>query len=313
MAIPVTILSGYLGAGKTTLVNHLLRHAEGRRIAVLVNDFGSLPIDADLIEGSDGGVLNISGGCICCSFGDDVLATLRTITARKPDHILIETSGVALPAALAGAITFVAGAALDAIITVADVETVRRSSSDRFMGDTITRQLADADIILSNKCDLVSPADLAATTAWLAADYPRARHIQSTRGTVALAVCLGVGRTHLFASDLRLGARHLQTATTADFAVTGPVDAIRLARDLAAPDFGLVRAKGFVCDHTAGWRTVQVVGTRWSVEAAPAGVQPPGRLVCIAHGHPVNRSRVTDVLAIAAGAANRASVIATIE
>ena len=73
-AVPVTLIGGYLGAGKTTLVNHLLRNADGRRLAVLVNEFGELPIDADLIEARDGNLISISGGCICCSFGSDLLA-----------------------------------------------------------------------------------------------------------------------------------------------------------------------------------------------------------------------------------------------
>jgi G3E family GTPase len=103
MLVPVTVLGGYLGAGKTTLVNHVLRHSGGRRIAVLINDFGALPIDADLIEGSDGGVISIAGGCVCCSYGDDLVTALQAMTTRvpAPAHILIETSGVALPDAIA--------------------------------------------------------------------------------------------------------------------------------------------------------------------------------------------------------------------
>lgn len=76
-ALPVTVIGGYLGAGKTTLVNHLLRHAGGRRLAVLVNDFGALPIDADLIEGADGAVLAIAGGCVCCAYGSDLIEGWR--------------------------------------------------------------------------------------------------------------------------------------------------------------------------------------------------------------------------------------------
>ena len=96
--IPVTLIGGYLGAGKTTLVNHLLRNADGRRLAVLVNEFGALPIDADLIVARDGNLISISGGCICCSFGSDLLAALIELKGRGDaiDHLLIETSGVAL-------------------------------------------------------------------------------------------------------------------------------------------------------------------------------------------------------------------------
>lgn len=99
--IAVTVIGGYLGAGKTTLVNHLLREREGRRIAVLVNDFGELSIDDDLIESTDGNVMRLAGGCVCCSFGSDLVAALMVMPDMlpRPEHILIETSGVALPGA----------------------------------------------------------------------------------------------------------------------------------------------------------------------------------------------------------------------
>ena len=93
-ALPVVIIGGYLGAGKTTLINHVLRNAGGRRVAVLVNDFGEINIDADLIEGATAGVLSLSGGCLCCSFGDDLVGTLQALAQGdgRPDVVLIELS-----------------------------------------------------------------------------------------------------------------------------------------------------------------------------------------------------------------------------
>ncbi|MBL8673866.1 MAG: GTP-binding protein, partial [Rhodospirillales bacterium] len=93
-ALPVTVIGGYLGAGKTTLVNHLLRHAGGRRIAVMVNDFGALAVDADLIEAERGDVLDIAGGCVCCSYGSDLMAALMELPRRRPDldHVALEAS-----------------------------------------------------------------------------------------------------------------------------------------------------------------------------------------------------------------------------
>ena len=101
--LPAVVVGGWLGAGKTTLVNHLLRHAGGRRIAVLVNDFGEVSIDADLIVGAEGGLLSLAGGCMCCSWGDDLFGTLARLRAREPapEVLLVETSGVAQPAAVA--------------------------------------------------------------------------------------------------------------------------------------------------------------------------------------------------------------------
>jgi len=93
--LPVTIIGGYLGAGKTTLVNHLLRHADGTKIAVLVNEFGALPIDADLIEAQDDALISIAGGCVCCSYGNDLVQAMLDLAKleNRPDHLVIESSG----------------------------------------------------------------------------------------------------------------------------------------------------------------------------------------------------------------------------
>src|ERR1700744_4083449 len=167
--LPVTLIGGYLGAGKTTLVNHLLRNADGRRLAVLVNEFGELPIDADLIEARDGNLLSISGGCICCSFGSDLLGALLQLKDRADaiDHLLIETSGVALPASIVQSLALLPDLALDGVIVVADAETIEQRSRDRYMADTVLAQLAGADIILLNKIDLVSRERLCAISRWL--------------------------------------------------------------------------------------------------------------------------------------------------
>ena len=100
MPVPILLVAGFLGAGKTTVVNHLLAHAEGRRIAAVVNDFGAINIDAELIVGAADGVVSLANGCICCSLEGDLLRTLATILRRspRPEAIVIETSGVADPA-----------------------------------------------------------------------------------------------------------------------------------------------------------------------------------------------------------------------
>src|ERR1700743_2264339 len=99
MSVPVVLVAGFLGAGKTTVVNHLLAHAEGKRIAAVVNDFGAINIDAELITGAADGVVSLSNGCICCSLESDLLRTLANLLRRdpRPEFIVIETSGVADP------------------------------------------------------------------------------------------------------------------------------------------------------------------------------------------------------------------------
>ena len=120
--LPAVVIGGYLGAGKTTLVNRVLRAAAGRRIAVVVNDFGEIGIDADLIESRDGDVLNLAGGCVCCAVGSDLVAGLMALPQRiaPPDVVLIETSGVALPGAVARAVRLVPGLDADGIVDAPD-------------------------------------------------------------------------------------------------------------------------------------------------------------------------------------------------
>ena len=155
--IPVSVIGGYLGSGKTTLINQLLRNADGRKLAVLVNEFGALPIDADLIEAQSDTMISISGGCVCCSYGNDLIQALLEISKLEsaPDHILIESSGVALPGAIAASVSINGNFEIAGIITVVDSELILEQASNEYIGDTIERQLGDSDIVLLNKCDLV--------------------------------------------------------------------------------------------------------------------------------------------------------------
>lgn len=281
--LPVTVIGGYLGAGKTTLVNHLLRHAGGRRLAVLVNDFGALPIDADLIEGADGGILAIAGGCVCCAYGSDLIEGLEAMAARRPrpDHVVVEASGVALPEPIAQSVQLLAPYRRDAIVVLADAETVRQRAADRYVGDTVTRQLAAADLVVVNKQDLVGAAGLDATLAWMTEAAPLATVIATQDAAVAPDLVLGPARSErLLLSPPR---SHDRAWDAVALTVPGPVDAEGLARALAAVELGLARAKGIVED--AGGRVaIQVVGRRWSVEPAGDAGTGDGRLVAIVAG-----------------------------
>lgn len=293
--LPVTVIGGYLGAGKTTLVNHLLRHAGGRRLAVLVNDFGELPIDADLIEGADGAVLAIAGGCVCCAYGSDLIEGLEAMAARRPrpDHVIVETSGVALPDAVAQSVQLLASYRRDAIIVVADIETAARQADDRYMGDTIRRQLAAADIVVASKADLAGGDALAAAQEWLADAAPHAAVLPAVRGALPLEALLGPPATDRLL--LSRQAPHDAAWNSRAFAIDRPVDAERLAARLAEPAMGLVRAKGILAGR-AGPVALQVVGRRWEVTPAADMPAAGGGLVAIAVGNPV------------AGAAIRAAI-----
>ncbi|MCB1339839.1 MAG: GTP-binding protein [Pseudooceanicola sp.] len=271
MTLPVTVIGGYLGAGKTTLVNHLLRHAEGRRLAVLVNEFGALPIDADLIEAQGDDLIAIAGGCVCCSFGSDLTAALMQMCALDPapDHVLIESSGVAIPGAIMATAALLDGIRCDGIVVLADGGSVRRAFDDPYIGDTIARQLAQADIVLLNKADLAAP-DLAD---WLASKAPGAAVVPCERGRVPVEAVLGLGP-----QLVPQGHFHHADALFDSLVITPQGDPATLARTLAEGGFGVVRAKGWM-QGAQGMALIHTVGRQFSAE--PAGADARAGVVCI--------------------------------
>ena len=289
--VPATVIGGYLGAGKTTLVNRLLREAAGRRIAVLVNDFGEVSIDAALIEGADGQVLSLAGGCVCCAFGADLVGTLRSVLARvpAPDHVLIETSGVALPAAVARTARLVPGLLLEGIVVLADAQAVRETAQDRYVGETVRQQLADADLLLLSKADLVDAAAREALADWLRALAPAAPVVEAAHGQGAAALVLGLPvRCAAPGAEPAHAARPLRAAPAATPAAElfehgihrfdAPVDVPALAARLTAAGSGVLRAKGLLRAQDGSPVLLQVVGRRATVTSAPAAGAADGAL-----------------------------------
>lgn len=155
MPVPILLVTGFLGAGKTTVVNHLLAHAEGRRIAAVVNDFGAINIDAELISGASDGVVSLSNGCICCSLEGDLLRTLSSLLRRdpKPDYIVIETSGVADPSDIVRNLMdplILREAPLETVLCVMDAAAPASAVDDALQ----RAQLRVADIVALSKLDL---------------------------------------------------------------------------------------------------------------------------------------------------------------
>ena len=285
--IPVTVIGGYLGSGKTTLVNTLLRQSsssgQNRRIAVLVNDFGDIGIDGDLIASAEGDTITLTNGCVCCMVGSDLMAALWSVRDREPPpaQVIIEASGIADPAAIAHhALT--PGFDLDGVVVLLDAETVRRRERHPVVGRTIRRQLAAADVLVVNKIDLVSDGELADLDRWLADAAPAVPVIHARGGEVPVAALVGFGHGEtLPVTEMGHAGDYVSLSITLD----RPVVRERLEAFLDSLPAGVLRVKGILrLVEAAGERTVvhRVASRRAITTEGHWRAGEPGRLVVIA-------------------------------
>lgn len=280
--IPCTVIAGFLGAGKTTLMRHLLTARHGLKVAALVNDFAALDIDAGLIADVTGDTVALANGCICCSQSGGAARALTEIAARRtrPDFILIETSGIADPWALAQVAGTVPGIALDCVLTVVDAAEPMPDAAVEFL---LRRQVSAADIVLVNKIDLAGAGQADAVADRVAQLAPRAQVLR----TVACAIPHGIvfdragNRVDHKAHDTGPAASDALFAS-ATLAARAPLDRSALERCLAALPDGVLRAKGVLrlAGNPESTELLQAVGRRWSWEKAVAA-QQAGRIVVI--------------------------------
>ncbi|GAA4499212.1 cobalamin biosynthesis protein CobW [Gluconacetobacter tumulicola] len=337
--IPVTIVTGFLGAGKTTLIRHLMTNPQGRRLAVLVNEFGTLGVDGDILKSCADencpaeNILELANGCICCTVADDFIPAVERLMAlpQRPDHILIETSGLALPKPLLKAFDWPSirsRITVDGVIALADAEAVaegrfapdpvavdaQRLADDSLDHDTplaevFEDQLSCADIVLLSKADLVDEACLDRARAAIAGIAPRPLPILPMRdGLIDPQVILGVGA----AAEDDLGARPSHhdghddhehedfDSVVIDLPEIAEPEALAEAVRTLAREQHILRVKGYVAISGKPMRMLlQAVGERVRAQYdRPWGTQArQTRLVVIAEHDHVDAGAIHAVLA----------------
>lgn len=284
--IPLTILTGFLGAGKTTLLNNILHAEHGLRVAVVVNDFGAINIDSQLVVDVNDDTIELSNGCICCTIRGDLLNAMVGVAKRDnpPEYIIIEASGVSDPLEIA--MTFKQPALqsliqVDSVLTIVDVEQIR--SLERENETLAVLQVGAADIVVANKVDLVSQDELEAVKQWIRSIIPQARILEAAHGRVPLELILGVGKfdparlvregqqeIHVHAvggqhdHDHDHAQDHTLVFSTWSWTTEQPLSFKALKRTVAKLPANIFRAKGIVnlVDDPAHVGVLQVVGKR---------------------------------------------------
>jgi cobalamin biosynthesis protein CobW len=338
--IPVTVVTGFLGAGKTTLIRHLLRNPGGRRLAVLVNEFGTVGVDGEILKGCaddncpEEAILELANGCICCTVADDFIPTVERLMALdpRPDHILIETSGLALPKPLLKAFDWPAirsRITVDGVIALADAEAVangrfapdpeavaaQREADDSLdhdtpLGEVFEDQLSAADLVLLTKADLVDDDAMARARAVIAAEAPRPLPVLAvSEGVVDAAIVLGLNAAA--EDDLAARPSHhdgeddhehddFDSAVIDLPEIDDPEVFAERLRDLARTQ-DILRVKGHLAVRGKPMRLlVQAVGARVRHQYdQPWGTRPrAGRLVVIAEHDRLDVEAVRAALAV---------------
>ncbi|MBI2579641.1 MAG: GTP-binding protein [Candidatus Aenigmarchaeota archaeon] len=264
MKTPISIITGYLGSGKTTLLRRILSESD-RRIAVIMNEFGEVGIDGEIIKGKNVDMVELSGGCVCCSLTGEFEAAVKEVIEKvKPEHIIVETTGVAEPDAIVVDIEEnIEGVRLDSIITVADADSMVKYPSIGYTGRV---QLEMADIILVNKTDVVDEKRLEEVEAKIEELNKKAVKVRTVKCNADTELLFGIySEKHI---DMHPHS-HLEEDRMEFFSVeAGKLDMEKFVSAVKALPENVYRAKGFVvCDTSY---IFNYVAGRYDMEEFPA-------------------------------------------
>ena len=278
--IPMVVVGGYLGAGKTTLLNRLLANAQGLRIAVLVNDFGEINIDAALIRTRSDDVIQLENGCVCCSIGGRLAEAMLAIADRdvRPDLLVIEASGVSDPQRIAQIGLLDPAFRLNAVLVAVDAAAVHDSLRDPLVGEMVRQQIAGASVVALTKTDLCAAGSAAATLETISTLAPRATVLEACDGDLPLSVFVDAAMTTPASTGVlqahagwprpapHTGIRSFAYQTGRSF------DKARLRQALLSLPVRLLRAKGLVrLAADPRLHEVHVVGGRMRMRSMPHG------------------------------------------
>lgn len=303
MPVPILLVTGFLGAGKTTVVNHLLAHAQGRRIAAVVNDFGAINIDAELISGASDGVVSLANGCICCSLEGDLLRTLATLLRRdpQPEFIVIETSGVADPADIVRNLmdpVIWKEAPLETVLCVLDATIPAAKLDD----DALVRaQLRAADVIALSKVDLVDETHRAQLRDAVRALRPAAVVVDALNGEVPAELLFPLDTDRVpMPREVAPRRPALERFETLSWTSQHPLSLPRLQQAIGKLAPKLARAKGLfeTVEQPGRLMLFQLAGGRATL--APGGDLkvgvPRARIVFIAEIGVLSRDEIDSVM-----------------
>ena len=269
MGIPLTLISGYLGTGKTTLINNLLRTTK-KKIALLVNDFGDVNIDESLIEARTESVMSIAGGCVCCSYGNELIETLESMSSSKflPDHIVLEASGIALPSKIIQTISLMDFLSFHGTVLLTDASRLTSQLNDVYISDTISLQIEQHDLLVLNKTDLLSEDELSDCIDTVSKRFEIRKFLKTVNAHIEEKdMLLDFDPSERDKSDkIKLEKKQEHGFISSTIKPTGTINTDALSMLLQDPIYNIERAKGFFKNNKGEVCTIQYDGLTLRIE-----------------------------------------------